>query len=161
MTDITTALLKERILEILQIGANIKKAGTGTLRQGNTADAPYAIVETGAAEYSYPSNDVRDRVRDFSITVFVQPVNSGAEMEAEDACDPFFDLIPDLFDKRPSLTRYNTGTSRDELPLNNVKQAYLISDGGYATVRFGQIAWACAAGFVLRVELEFNRNQEV
>lgn len=158
----TVSDIKERILEILRIDASIKKAAMESLRGSNTADAPFAVIETGAAQYAYDEgNDTRERVRDFSITIFVQPVMTGAEFEAEEACDPFFELVPDLFDQRPSLTVYDVDDEKDVEPLDNVKQAYLVSDGGYDTLKIGNVLWACAAGFVLRVELKYHRTQEV
>lgn len=147
----TVSLTKARILDILDTVPQIKRVARGSLRQ--TSDTPTFLVFTDEAQHAKPAGDTKTIGRDYRIIGLVQPMEQGAEFEAEQAVEPFYNIIESLFDSRPGLwLEDNTDASP------GVQDAYLTSDSGFQVIILAGAAWA-GCEWVLRVEEIKNISQ--
>lgn len=145
MTTNTSAQTKTRILDILELVSNIKRAKTGSARAlGSTL--PAAFVLTGPAQYSEEAEDTLLMVRDYRIVILAAGVEAGREGDSEETLEPLYDAIRVAMFARPSL---NTSDNTDPLP--SVRKAYLTDDSGFVVTEVAGVNYA-SCEFILRVE---------
>jgi len=136
--------VKSRILDILDTSSDIKKTIRGSVRQ--LSEMPAAIVFADRAIHEKPASDMKKIIRDYRIMVLVQPMEHGVETAAEQAVEPFYAIVEELFDVRPGLwLADNTDT------VDGVQDSFLTEDTGFTVIILAGAAWA-GAEWILRVE---------
>lgn len=147
----TVPLTKARILDILETRPEIKRVVRGTLRQ--TSANPAFVVFSDTATHEKTAADLKSIVRDYRIIGLIKPMEEGRETEAEQAVEPFYNIIESLFDSRPGLWLTDNTDS-----LAGIQDAYLVSDSGFQVIILAGAAWA-GCEWVLRVEEFKNISQ--
>ena len=136
--------VKARILEILDTSAEIKKTIRGSVRQ--LSEMPAAVVMADRAIHEKPASDIKKIIRDYRIIVLVQPMEHGVETAAEQAVEPFYAIVEELFDIRPGLWLVDNSDT-----LAGVQDSFLTEDTGFQVIVLAGAAWA-GAEWILRVE---------
>ncbi len=136
--------VKARILAILDTSSEIKKTIRGSVRQLSVM--PTAVVFADRAIHEKPASDIKKIIRDYRIIILVRLMEHGLETAAEEAVEPFYAIVEELFDVRPGLwlTDY-TDT------VDGVMDSFLTEDTGFQVIVLAGAAWA-GAEWILRVE---------
>lgn len=138
--SVSTSAIKQRILDILDTASEIELVTGGTVR--NVPVPPAFLVFTDAAEHGTPqtegySEDLKPMRRRYRIVGLIQSLETGVEIAAESALEPFFDIIEGLFDPRPGLWLTDNSDA-----LTGVQNSYLTSDTGFTAIRLGGVDYA-------------------
>lgn len=138
--SVSTNAIKTRIIDILKTSDAINFATGGTIRNVN-ADK-FFVVFTGDAEHGTPTTDgyaedLKPMRRRYRILGLIQPMEEGAELSAEAALEPYYDIMEGLFDPRPGLWLNDNSDT-----VTGVQNSYLESDTGFTAIRLGNIDYA-------------------
>lgn len=132
----SVAAQRERIAAIAALIDGVATTSAALPRNLTGADLPAVIVLAGEG--------VRTRdgglmlvTRTYRLALLVKPWTQGIELEAEQACEPFYERFEDAFGRRPGLQLTDNTT-----PLPGVQHAELGNDGGTTMIELAGVGYA-------------------
>jgi len=132
----SVATQKERIAAICELITGVTTAFASAPRGITNADLVAVVVLTGEAQREQEDN-MLNVYRLYRLALLVKPWVQGIELEAEEACEPFFERFEDAFFTRPSLQLADNTT-----PLAGVQNSLFEGDTGVTNIELGGKGYA-------------------
>lgn len=130
--------VKTRLSEIQAAISGVKRAYVDAPMSLAEADLPLFCTFLGPATVDYEQFGDGEALgmRDYLMRLYVTPVQSGEDGEAEKAVETFVASVYAAFQARPGLSSATAGHTS---PLEGVEMARLISDNGAAVLPFAGV----------------------
>ncbi|MCC6361862.1 MAG: hypothetical protein IT450_24265 [Phycisphaerales bacterium] len=126
---------RARIASIAALITGVTSTSAAVPRDVTTADLPALIVMTGEGVRTRDGGLLLVQ-RTYKLALLVLPAAMGAELEAEQACEPFFERFEDAYGQRPALQLANNLT-----PLAGVQHSDLGNDTGVTAIELAGVGY--------------------
>jgi hypothetical protein len=135
---LTISTVKTRLSYIQAAISGVKRAFVDAPMSLAEADLPLFCTFLGPATNDYEEFGDGEvlSARDYLMRLYVAPVQSGEDGEAEKAVETFVAPVYAAFQARPGLSSATTGHTA---PLAGVMKSWIISDNGAAVLPFAGV----------------------
>lgn len=127
----TIADVKERLASIVLETPGIKRAYACAPQSLPDSDLPLVVIFTGVSIWSTISDGLAEETRTYLIRLYVAPIQSGYDGEAERRVEPYLDTLRAAILKHPHLGNSLTGET-----LPGVRECVYNGDTGIAVLPY-------------------------